>query len=103
VYFERAADQEYTLTGRYYKKLDLASDSTNVVNTAAPFSYLYGALAAFCAWDENDAGAARYDRLFKEQIGQLVAADNNSRGRAQLRVDPMLVATRRFDINTGAY
>lgn len=103
VLFERAADADYSLTLRYYAKLDLASTSTNAVNTAAPFAYLYGALAAFCSWDENDAGAQRYERLFGEQVSQLIVSDNASQGRASLRVDSALLIPARFDMTTGGF
>lgn len=85
--FDSAADQDYSLTLRYIKRLDLAADLTNSVLTNAPFAYLYGALVAFKRFVEDSAGTAEYMALFNQEIAALEAEDNVSRGDAQLRTD----------------
>ena len=102
IIFNRNADQNYTLTLRYFKKLDLATDLSNTVLTLAPYAYLYGALQAYANWTEDGEGLSKYTQLFQQELKQLEHGDMNSRGRANLRSDlPEILGSRIFDITTG--
>lgn len=100
--FDRRAGADYTLSLRYFRKLDLAADTTNSVLSAAPFVYLYGALQAYASWIEDESATGKYTALFEQQLRQLEDSDFSSRGSAALRTDlPAVLNLQRFDITTG--
>lgn len=100
--FDKTANTDYALTMRYVKRLDIATDLTNGVLTAAPFSYMYGALAAYSRWIEDGEGLAQYTALFQQELRQLEDLDRRSRGDATLRtgLEGVTVGSH-FDITTG--
>jgi hypothetical protein len=54
VTFETEADGDYTLNLRYYKKWDIAADTTNWLLTNAPDAYLFGAVAEAAMYLHDD-------------------------------------------------
>lgn len=100
--FDKTADTNYTLTLRYVQKLDIATDLTNGVLTAAPFSYMYGALAAYSRWNEDGESLAQYAAMFQQELRQLEDLDRRSRGDATLRTGlEGVTVDSYFDITTG--
>lgn len=49
-YWDQAPDSVYNLTARYWKKWDIATDSTNWILTNYPDTYLYASLAQAAAF-----------------------------------------------------
>ncbi len=70
-------DSTYTVTGVYYKNLDLlsASNTTNWFTTNAPEVLLYGALMEAQPFLMNDARIQVWQTLFNEAVDTLVSQE----------------------------
>lgn len=100
IVFDTEADQDYTLLLRYYRKWDLASDTSNWLMTNAPDAYLFGSLAEAADYQRDTAALQRYLSRRDAAIQSVLNADARSK-RARLTVDPALLSSGRFDIITG--
>jgi hypothetical protein len=72
-------DTTYTLEIDYFKKLDLATDSTNWLLENAPRCYYYGALMEAAAYLVNDRRAAVWGQMLEVAINEVELADRNDR------------------------
>ena len=72
-------DGTYTLEMSYFKKLDLATDSTNWVLTNSPDVYYYGSLLEAAAYLKNDKRIPIWSSLFERAVSELELADRNDR------------------------
>lgn len=83
-------DGSYTMEISYYKKLDLATDSTNTVLTNHPRLYYYGSLMEAAAFLKNDARIPMWSALFENALRETETADSNDKvqlgGGLQMRV-----------------
>ena len=74
-----APDGTYTVEMSYFKKLDLATDSTNWVLTNSPDVYYYGSLLEAAAYLKNDKRIPIWSSLFEKAVSELELADRNDR------------------------
>ena len=74
-----APDGTYTVEMSYFKKLDLATDSTNWVLTNSPDVYYYGSLLEAAAYLKNDKRIPVWSSLFEKAVSELELADRNDR------------------------
>ena len=72
-------DGTYTVEMSYFKKLDLATDSTNWVLTNSPDVYYYGSLLEAAAYLKNDKRIPIWSSLFEKAVSELELADRNDR------------------------
>lgn len=83
-------DGTYTLEISYFKKLDIATDSTNTVLTNSPRVYYYGSLLEAAAYLKEDKRVPMWQALFEGALADLERADQNDRfpigGGLQMRV-----------------
>lgn len=68
-----------TLEMDYYKKLDIATDSTNWVLTNAPRCYYYGALMEAAGYLVNDKRVPLWAQLLESAIKEVEEADGKDR------------------------
>jgi hypothetical protein len=74
-----APDSTYTLEMDYFKKLDIATDTTNWVLTNAPRLYYYGALLEAATFLDDDKNAGIWAKLLEESFKEVEHADNRDR------------------------
>lgn len=67
-------DSNYTISGYYYKKLDLASDTTNDILSEFPALYLYGSLYHISLYTRDKENGATWKGLFDENIAMARSA-----------------------------
>ena len=88
--FETEADVNYTVNLRYYKKWDIATDTTNWLLTNAPDAYLFGSVAEAAMFIRDDTllqmAIARRDAA----TDWVLKSDSRTKS-AILRVDAGLV------------
>lgn len=100
IVFEKLADAAYQVTLRYYRKWDIAVESTNWLLSNAPDAYLFGALTEANAW-LGDMNQAEYCRNRRDTaIQRVLTADSRTRGGV-LRTDAALLRPASFNIVTG--
>jgi hypothetical protein len=102
IVFNVKSDQVYSCVLRYYKKLDIATDSTNAVLTNYPDLYLYSALLAASPYIKNDARLNTWSTLLKDGVKSANRLDARSRGKAMLTTEAGLFGRARGDIYTDA-
>jgi len=98
IYFERSADQEYTLKQHYFKRWDLATDNANWLLTNAPDAYIYSALVAFNTRAKNSQAIVENRALLEEVVGELNMTDGQTRARVKMVTE---FGGAGFDINRG--
>lgn len=77
IFFDVIADDDYPITGTYYKRLVLSdSSTTNWVLTNWPMLYLYGCMSE--AKTRIDDDPRRYDALYSEQLAALMKQENRT-------------------------
>lgn len=69
-------DTTYTAELDFYKKLDIATDSTNWVLTNAPRCYYYGALMEAALYTKDDKRAANWSSLFERALDEIELGDD---------------------------
>jgi hypothetical protein len=74
-----APDSTYTLEMDYFKKLDIATDTTNWVLTNAPRLYYYGALLEAATFLDDDKNAGIWAKLLEEAFKEVEHADSRDR------------------------
>jgi len=101
--FERPSDSTYTLTHRYFKKWDIATDDTNTLLTDNPDVYLYAGLVAALTRTGNHPRGELWARELERAIMGLQKVDARTRRRGHLSVDRALqgASSYWYDINRG--
>lgn len=80
VVFERAADAAYSLTLRYFRKWDIATDLSNWLLTNRPDAYLFGAIHEVGLY-LGDAEMASYSKAKRDAaIQSVLLADSRTKG-----------------------
>ena len=72
-------DGSYTAEMDYYKKWDIATDTTNWLLTNAPSAYLYGSLLQAEPFLKNDKRIAVWERMFEKSLADIDMADKGDR------------------------
>lgn len=101
IVFDVISDTVYPCQLRYYKKLDIASDSTNFLLTAYPDLYLYSALVASAPYINDDARINTWASMLDNAITLTNKADARSRSKTMLVTDAILNNRSNSDIFTG--
>jgi hypothetical protein len=101
IVFDVISDEVYTLSLRYLKKLDLATDLTNYVMTTYPDIYLYATLMAAEPYMKNDKRLAVWAGLLKDGIEAANRLDGRSRGKSMLTIESGMRTSYRGNIITG--
>jgi hypothetical protein len=70
-------DTTYTLEMDYYKKWDIATDSTNWLLTNSPNCYYYGSLMEAAMFLANDKRVPMWELMFNKAIQEVEDADDN--------------------------
>lgn len=99
--FDCTPNLPYSLTFNYYKKLDIASDTTNFLLTSNYKVYLYAALVEAWTYREDDAKIQRYEALLQAEIDRVSANDNSNRSVSRLVMDSALARPVRSNIFLG--
>lgn len=98
-YWNFPANDAYELTARYWKKWDIATDSTNWLLTNHPDVYIYTALEAsalFMKHPMHQMWKAEANRVIDE-----IQYQSSRLRQAVLRVDPALIGRARSNIFAG--
>lgn len=101
IVFDIISDQVYTCSLRYYKKLDIAADTTNFLLTDYPDLYLYSALMAAAPYIQDDARIGTWASMLDNAIKATNRIDARSRGKTMLGIEAGLRSSNRGDIFTG--
>lgn len=101
IVFDIISDQVYTCSLRYYKKLDIAADTTNFLLTDYPDLYLYSALMAAAPYIQDDARIGTWASMLDNAIKATNRVDARSRGKTMLGIEAGLRSSNRGDIFTG--
>lgn len=72
-------DGSYTAEMDYYKKWDIATDSTNWLLTNAPSVYLYGSLLQAEPFLKNDKRVPMWEQRFEKALMDVEVADKRER------------------------
>lgn len=77
-----------TLTLLYYERIPAltASNTTNWLLTAHPDIYLYGALAAYADWRDEDAALAKYDGIFSRTLSEIITVEETNRAKGPTKM-----------------
>lgn len=82
--FNCKADQEYTISATYYKRLTLSdSNTTNWFLTNYPMVVLYAAILEAMVLVEDDP--RRYEAMYEEQLRRIVRRENSENFAAATR------------------
>jgi len=99
--FDCTPDTAYSLTFNYYKKLDIATDTTNFLLTSNYKAYLYSALCEAFAYREDDAKVQKYELLLAQELKRIMDSDNSNRAKSRTRVDIAMNTAPRSNILIG--
>ena len=72
-------DATYTAELDFYKKFDIATDSTNWLLTNAPRTYIYGALVEASRFIKDDKRGMQWEQLFEMAIADVDRSDKSDR------------------------
>lgn len=97
--FECESDANYTYLMRYYKKWDIATDSTNWLLTNAPNVYLYASLAEAAPYTKDMQTAQSWMTMADKAIFDLKRQDKRISGMPTLRMDAGLYVSRNNILN----
>lgn len=77
-----------TLTLLYYKRIPAltASAATNWLVTSHPDVYLYGVLAAFADWRDDEKALAKHDAAFSRALAETIAFEEANRAKGPLKM-----------------
>lgn len=92
--FECESDANYTYQMRYYKKWDLAADSTNWLLTNSPNVYLYACLAEAAPFERDFNTAQAWMQMFNKAMTELKQQDRRVSVPPSLRMDVGLSSSR---------
>ena len=77
--FERLAGASHNYPMRYYKRLDIATDSTNDVLTNHPNIYLHGALLQAEPYVQNDERMVMWKAMYDDAVKEENWRDNKNK------------------------
>lgn len=100
IIFETEADATYTLNLRYYKKWDIATDTTNWLLTNAPDAYLFGSVAEAATYAHDTELLAVAVQRRDVATDWVLKADSRTKS-SPLVVDSALRHVDAFDWRTG--
>lgn len=69
-------DTTYTAEMDYYKKFDIATDSTNWLLTNAPRAYYYGSLMEASAYLKDDKRVAMWSAMYDNALSEIELSDS---------------------------
>lgn len=72
-------DSTYTAEMDFYKKWDIATDSTNWLLTNAPRTYYYGSLMEAAGYLKNDVRVPMWAQMLEVALKEIETADNSDR------------------------
>lgn len=101
IVFDIISDSVYSCSLRYYKKLDIAADTTNFLLTAYPDLYLYSALMAAAPYLQDDNRISVWASLLDNAIKATNRLDARSRAKTMLGIDGGIRNTSNGDIFSG--
>ena len=105
VYFEREADQSYSLIALFRNRFDLASTTTNYLGNYQEDLYLNLSLAYMEPFIKNDKRVVLWRTFAETAIQQLDEMDTKARAQRKAYLVPditsALRARGRYDINQG--
>jgi hypothetical protein len=81
------ADQDYTLSFRFLKRLDIRADLTNDLLTNYRGLYLYGALVQASAWLVNDKRVPQWIAMYDRLKAKVQKKESRNKALAALRTD----------------
>lgn len=90
--FNTPASAEYTYRCAFYKKFDIATDTTNWLLTNSPNVYLYSALVEAALYTRNQERMVFWERQRNAEIKNMNNLDRRTKGSAVQTVDPALQA-----------
>ena len=101
--FNIIPSQTYTLEMHYFKRYDIAADSTNWLLTNYPDLYLYASLSAAALYIDNDSRLATVKALLAEGIEECNLSEYRKRGipNAYMRVDDAMHISGSFNVTHG--
>jgi hypothetical protein len=99
--FPNSADQNYTLTFRMLKGLDIASTTTNALLTAYPGIYLYGTLLQAQAYMVNDMRISTWANMYSNLVKKANRQEARTKTLATLRSDHPSARQGRSNIFRG--
>jgi hypothetical protein len=91
IIFNTEADVTYTLTLRYYKAWDIATDATNWLLTNAPDTYLFGTVAEAAMYLRDDGLLAIAVPRRDAGTDWVLRSDSRTKS-SRMKVDPALMA-----------
>lgn len=80
IYFDKTADQSYTLQAHLVRGFDIAEDGTNWLSENHEEAYLYAALAQAEPFIKNDSRITLWKSLLDEAIADIKREDSQRRG-----------------------
>lgn len=100
--FDQPADQAYSMDCDYFKKWDIATDTTNALLTNESDLYLNASLHEAFKWMRNFEAAAQYKIMRDQGVAEVNRLDARSKKDAITSVDAGLLGRGgRFNINQG--
>jgi hypothetical protein len=99
--FECVPDQAYSLSMKYVKSLDIATDLTNFLLTSRPHCYLYAAMEAASIYTGSDDAVTKYSNLLAQVMQQAMNKDHARKSIAVLGVDASLIRGNFGNVITG--
>ncbi len=99
--FDRTTDKAYSVIRRYFKKWDIAADTTNTLLTDHPDIYVHAGLVGSLARTGSHPRAQGWVDFLNTAVKDLKRLDSRTRRQRKTRVDTALSRPRRFDIRRG--
>jgi hypothetical protein len=101
--FQCAPSSDHTVMMHYFKKWDIATDTTNWLLTNFPDAYLYGALAECEMYLKNDERIVLWKSLFEQALAELNELSHRNRDDAQLDTSDVACLSNRsvYNVVTG--
>lgn len=91
--------EQYELMMHYFKKWDIATDSTNWLLTNYPDSYLYGSCMEVAIHMRDQSTINAYKALFDEALAELNELSERGRDDSTADISDLAMLSRRGDYN----
>jgi hypothetical protein len=101
--FECPVDQAYTYAFRYKALYNLRNTSTNYILDTYPGLYLYGSLLEAAIYIRDQEQTQQFAEIFQKELDDAKMSEAENKDPSTLSVDPMLIGTGQFNINSGDY
>lgn len=96
--FNCIPDQAYSLEMHYFKKYDLATDSTNWLLTNYPETYLYSSIVSASVYIMNDERVPGIKSMLDEMIRDINKQEARKRGSSIIQMRTEVVSSGAYDI-----